>query len=134
MHPFLAPDFEVKWSTLTAEVIEDDIGHALEVARGNIQAICDQDPAQADYDSTFGALEDATELLDRGWGRLHRTGIWYLMFIYAYTYLGRVLEAAAPWPVFALTLMLALVGLRFGVWWSRRRARGGDGSVAAARR
>ena len=70
MHPFLAEDFEVKWSTLTADAIAADIGHALEVARGAIQAICDQDPAQASYESTFGALEEATELLDRGWGRL----------------------------------------------------------------
>ena len=70
MHPFLADDFEVKWSTLTADAICDDIAHALEVAKAGIQAICDQDPAQATYESTFAALEDATELLDRGWGRL----------------------------------------------------------------
>ncbi len=70
MNPFLAPDFEVKWSTLTADAIRDDIGHALDVAKEGIQKICDQDPAQADYESTFGALEEATELLDRGWGRL----------------------------------------------------------------
>ncbi len=75
----------------------------------------------------------AQRALGRGWGRLHRTGIWYLMFLYAYTYLGRVLEDAAPWPVFALALMLGLVGLRFGVWWRRRRSAGGAGSVAAAR-
>ncbi|MCH7227824.1 M3 family metallopeptidase [Haloferula sp. A504] len=70
MHPFLADDFEVKWSTLTAESIRDDIAHALEVAKAGIQAICDQDPARATYESTFAALEEATELLDRGWGRL----------------------------------------------------------------
>ncbi len=70
MHPFLAPDFEVKWSTLTPDAIRDDITHALDEAKQAIQAICDQDPAQASYESTFAALEDATELLDRGWGRL----------------------------------------------------------------
>jgi oligopeptidase A len=70
MHPFLADDFEIKWSTLTADAIENDIQHALDVAKKKIQEICDQDPALADYESTFGALEEATELLDRGWGRL----------------------------------------------------------------
>ncbi|BCX48097.1 peptidase M3 [Haloferula helveola] len=70
MHPFLAEDFEVKWSTLTAETIEADIQHALDVAKEGIRKICEQEPAQATYESTFGALEEATELLDRGWGRL----------------------------------------------------------------
>jgi len=70
MHPFLADDFHVKWSTLLPEAIEPDIRHALDQARAAIEAICGQDPARADYESTFGALEQATEALDRGWGRL----------------------------------------------------------------
>lgn len=71
MHPFLADDFHVRWSTLVATAIEPDIRHALKVAKENIDAIASQDPATATYESTFGALEDATELLDRGWGRLN---------------------------------------------------------------
>jgi len=70
MHPFLADDFQVRWSTLVPEAIEPDIRHAIELARERIAAIAGQDPARADYASTFGALEDATEELDRGWGRL----------------------------------------------------------------
>ncbi len=70
MHPFLADDFEVKWSTLRADRIESDIRQALELARARLGEIRGQDAARADYDSTFGALEQASEELDRGWGRL----------------------------------------------------------------
>lgn len=71
MHPFLAPDFQVRWSTLTAGHIEPDIRHALDLSKRAVAAICDQDPAAATYESTFVALEKATEELDRGWERLN---------------------------------------------------------------
>jgi oligopeptidase A len=70
MHPFLAPDFHVRWSTLVPEAIEPDILHALELAKAAIGTICDQDPAAATYESIFLALENATEVLGHGWGRL----------------------------------------------------------------
>jgi oligopeptidase A len=69
-HPFLDPAFAVRWSTLVPSAIEPDIRHALDEARSRIEAIRSQDPAQATYESTFAALEDASEALDRGWGRL----------------------------------------------------------------
>jgi oligopeptidase A len=71
MHPFLTPDFHVRWSTLVPEAVAPDIRHALEGAKRNIEVICDQDPATATYASTFLALEKATEELGRGWGRLN---------------------------------------------------------------
>jgi oligopeptidase A len=71
MHPFLAPDFHIRWSTLLPEAIEPDIRHALEVSKAAIEAICAQDAAASTYESTFLALEKATELLGDGWGRLH---------------------------------------------------------------
>lgn len=71
MHPFLAPDFHIRWSTLVPEAVEPDIRHALTLAKQNIEAICDQDPAAATYESTFLALEKASEDLGRGWGRLN---------------------------------------------------------------
>ncbi len=71
MHPFLAPDFQVRWSTLVAEAVEPDIRHALEIAKQNIEAICAQDPTAATYESTFLALENASEALNDGWGRLN---------------------------------------------------------------
>lgn len=71
MHPFLAPEFQVRWSTLTADHIEPDIRHALDLSNQAIAAICAQDPAAAGYESTFLALEKATEDLNRGWERLN---------------------------------------------------------------
>ncbi len=71
MHPFLSPDFHVRWSTLVPEAIEPDIRHGLELAREHIDAICSQDPATATYESTFLAFEKSSEALDDGWGRLN---------------------------------------------------------------
>ncbi len=71
MHPFLAPEFHIRWSTLVPEAIETDIRRALEQAKQNIEAICSQNLASAGYESTFLALEKATEELGRGWGRLN---------------------------------------------------------------
>jgi oligopeptidase A len=53
------------------EAIEPDIRHALEISKAAIKAICAQDAAAATYESTFLALEKATEELGEGWGRLH---------------------------------------------------------------
>jgi oligopeptidase A len=71
MHPFLAPDFQIRWSTLVPEAVEPDIRHALELAKTEIEKISAQDPAAATYESTFLALENATEPLGHGWGRLN---------------------------------------------------------------
>ena len=70
MHPFLNSDFHVRWSQLVPEAVAPDIGHALEVAKQNIEAICCQDPTMATFESTFLAFENAAELLNTGWGRL----------------------------------------------------------------
>jgi len=70
MHPFLTPEFHIRWSTLVPEAVGPDIRHALDQAKAAIEAICSQDPAAATYESTFAALEKATEALDHGWGRL----------------------------------------------------------------
>ena len=70
MHPFLAPAFHIRWSSLTPEHVATDIRHALDLANQNIAAICAQDLTSATYHSTFLALEQATEVLGRGWGRL----------------------------------------------------------------
>ncbi|MEP4809504.1 MAG: M3 family metallopeptidase, partial [Luteolibacter sp.] len=70
MHPFLDPAFHVKWSQLTPETIEPSIRHALAEAKENIEKIATQPATEATYESSFLALEDATESLSRGWGRL----------------------------------------------------------------
>ncbi len=69
-HPFLAGDFHVKWSTLVPEAIEPDVRHALAIAGENLAKIRQVTAAGASYETTYGALESATEILDRGWERL----------------------------------------------------------------
>lgn len=71
MHPFLDSTFQVKWSLLTPETIEPSIRHALAEAKENIEKIAAQPASEATYASSFLALENATETLSRGWGRLH---------------------------------------------------------------
>ena len=70
MHPLLAPDFQPRWSTFTAESIEPSIRQALAEAQQAIDTISNQAPDLATYSSSFLALENATESLSRGWGRL----------------------------------------------------------------
>lgn len=69
-HPYLDPSFLVSWSRLTPEAIKPDITEAISRAKTNIQAICDLPLDSLTYENTFGALEKASEDLNRGWGRI----------------------------------------------------------------
>ena len=69
-HPYLDPAFLVSWSRLTPEAIRPDITEAISRAKENIRAICDQPLDSLTYESTFGALEKASEDLHLGWGRI----------------------------------------------------------------
>ncbi|MEO1843255.1 MAG: M3 family metallopeptidase [Akkermansiaceae bacterium] len=70
-HPFLANEFHVRWSQLVPEKVEGDIEAAITQAQERIDAICAITAEDATYENTFGALDDASESLDRGWGRLN---------------------------------------------------------------
>jgi oligopeptidase A len=70
-HPFLATDFQIKWSTLTPDHIPADVTKAIEIGKKNIEAIKTVQPDEATFENTFGALEVATEDLDRAWGRVN---------------------------------------------------------------
>jgi oligopeptidase A len=71
MHPFIAPDFQPRWSACTADSIEPAIRHSLAEANDAVEKIAAQNLVEATYESSFLALENATESLSRGWGRLH---------------------------------------------------------------
>lgn len=70
-HPFLADDFQIRWSTLTAEHVAPDVALAIEQAQSVIDEIKALPHEKVSYDNTFGALELATEGLERAWGRLN---------------------------------------------------------------
>lgn len=69
-NPFLADDYHIKWSSLTADHIEADITLALELAEVKLEAIRQLNADEVTYENTFAALELAGEELSRGWGRL----------------------------------------------------------------
>jgi len=70
-HPFIADDYHIRWSTLTADHVEADINKGLEIAEANLEKIRKLDLTGVSYENTFGALETASEELDRAWGRLN---------------------------------------------------------------
>jgi oligopeptidase A len=67
MHPFLQNDFHIKWTTLTPEHIETDIGKALDQAQAAVDAVASQRPPLT-YTNTLAALDDGLETLNRAWG------------------------------------------------------------------
>jgi oligopeptidase A len=69
-HPFLDSDFHIRWSELTAERIGPDLEVALRRAQAAIDAIASQDERALSYESTFLALERATEELNVAWGKV----------------------------------------------------------------
>ncbi|MGJ3244395.1 MAG: M3 family metallopeptidase [Opitutales bacterium] len=68
LNPFCHPGFPVAWSKLTPEASEPAIRAGLSEAAAAIERIAAQEPASADFASSFLALEAATEGLSRGWG------------------------------------------------------------------
>lgn len=70
-HPFCADDFQVRWSALTPEHIVPDVTWAIEKGRANIDQIKSLALDEVTFEKTFGALELATEDLDRSWGRVN---------------------------------------------------------------
>lgn len=70
-HPFLCRDFHIEWSKLTPDHIIADVSLAIETGRANIETIKAITPEEATFENTFGALESATEDLDRSWGRVN---------------------------------------------------------------
>lgn len=66
---FLADEFAIRWSRLTAERVEEDIGVALEEAKRRIDQLASgNEDAGYTFENTLAALESATEDLSRAWG------------------------------------------------------------------
>ena len=67
-HPFLAPEFEIRWSRLTPESVETDIAKALEMAQERVDALADSATNNRTFENTLLALESATHEGERAWG------------------------------------------------------------------
>ncbi len=69
-NPFLSPDFDIRWSAHTPDLIEPAIRQALTEAQATIDAIAALPLADVTYENTFLALEDSTERLNLAWGKV----------------------------------------------------------------
>lgn len=69
-NPFLDRSFHIRWSQLTADQVVPAIDRALADAGQSIDRLASLDPAQADYQNTFLALEQATDLLNETWAKV----------------------------------------------------------------
>ncbi len=69
-HPFLNADFEIAWAALTTERAADDVREGIKLAQQAIAQLCALHADESCYDTTFAALEQAAEPLNRAWSRL----------------------------------------------------------------
>jgi len=67
-NPFLDPVFEVRWQACRPEQVEPAITEALAEARAAIEKIASQPLDGLTFESTFLALEKATEPPGTAWG------------------------------------------------------------------
>ncbi len=70
MNPFLSDVFYPDWSAMTADKIVPAIEEALALAKSNVAAICAQSEADCNFTSVIVALEEASGVLERAWGRV----------------------------------------------------------------
>lgn len=69
-NPFLDRSFAIRWSQLTADLIEPAIDVALTRAQAAIDAIAQRDLAALTYENTFLSLEESTEELNLAWTKV----------------------------------------------------------------
>ena len=67
-NPFLDIAFDIHWSLLKTKFVSSGIEEALMEAQNNIDDISKQDKKQITFESSFLALEKATESVDLAWG------------------------------------------------------------------
>ncbi len=73
---FLATDFQIQWSALTAERVAPDIERALARAEERIAALEAGPEGEPTFENVLLALEEATEELSLAWGKVsHLTSV-----------------------------------------------------------
>jgi oligopeptidase A len=67
-HPFLAHEFAIRWSQLTADHVVADMRAAIDQATSQLAAIADTPLSAVTYANTLAALEQATLTVAHPWG------------------------------------------------------------------
>jgi oligopeptidase A len=68
-NPFLDPAFHVRWAELRPELVEPSVDAALAGAEEALRAI-EAAPGDPTFENSFLALDEATDALNRTWGRV----------------------------------------------------------------
>jgi oligopeptidase A len=68
-NPFLDPSFHIRWTALRPKLVETSIDAAIASAEAALAAIEDL-AAKPTFENTFLALDEATDGLNRAWGRV----------------------------------------------------------------
>ena len=75
-NPFLNQAFQIRWSQLTSDKVGEAVDVALAGAEAALAAIAQRPVTGADYQNTFLALEQATDLLNEAWAKVtHLTSV-----------------------------------------------------------
>lgn len=69
-NPFLSSDFSINWAAHTPDLIEPAITQALADSQVAIDGIAALPLDEVNYENTFLALDEATELLNLAWGKV----------------------------------------------------------------
>ncbi len=67
-NPFLLSEFEIRWSLREASKLSEGVDTAIAISTENIEKIINLPDDEVSYQTTFLALEHATDLLDNAWG------------------------------------------------------------------
>jgi oligopeptidase A len=68
-NPFLDPEFRVRWSEAKPELVEPAVDAAIAEAETALQGI-EGNSGKLTFESSFRALDDATDALNRAWNRI----------------------------------------------------------------
>ncbi|MEX0320782.1 MAG: M3 family metallopeptidase [Puniceicoccaceae bacterium] len=75
-NPFLDNSFEIKWSLLSSDKVEDAMQQAIALGNAALNEIIELPDGSETFQNTFLALEDATLLVSSPWGKVdHLTSV-----------------------------------------------------------
>ena len=121
-NPILDPSFHVRWSAIGPALVEPAIDAALEGAESALRAI-ETLKGPLTFENTFLALDDATDVLNRAWGR-----VTHLQSVADTPQLREAHNRALP----KVSAFFARIPLRPALWDKLRDFAGSAGAASAS--